>query len=164
MLVSVHCRGGTTVLQRRILRRQPKRIPPHRVQHVIPTHPHKPRQHIADRIIPHMPHMQHTARIRQHLQAIELRLPTRMRFRGIQPRIGIPHRLPPRLNLSGSVTLYPAINLHHIYGHPSIVNCPPAPYCGPLCLAIAFSAAFGGAGANGGRIVWSTSIAYPCGG
>ena len=93
------------VLQRRVFRGQPERIPPHRVQHVVPAHPHKPRQRIANRVVAHVPHVQLAAGIRQHLQAIELRLRRVMPLGRIQRAVLIPPRLPLRFNLRWAIPL-----------------------------------------------------------
>ena len=87
------------VLQRGILRRQAERVPSHRVQHVVSPHPHVPSQCVPNRIVPNMTHVQLAARVRQHLQAVVLRLPAVDRLRSIQFRIRVPTCLPPRLNL-----------------------------------------------------------------
>ncbi len=109
------------VLQRRIFRRQSKRIPPHRVQHVVPAHPHVPRQRIADRIVPHMPNVQRAARVRQHLQAVVLRLAAVVPFRRIQRCVRVPTRLPLRFQLRRAIR--PDLRLlRTLNHHPSIVK------------------------------------------
>ncbi len=62
------------VLDRRVFRRQAERIPAHRLQHVLAEHALVAADHIADRVVAHMAHVQRAGRIRQHRQAIKLRL------------------------------------------------------------------------------------------
>ena len=100
------------VLNRRVLRRQPKRIPAHRVQHVEPAHPLITRQRVPNRIVPHMPDMQRARRIRQHLQHIELRL-RRVLFRRKQLRVSRPAFAPLRFNFLMAINLF---------GHDGLVN------------------------------------------
>ena len=60
-----------------IFGRQPERIPPHGMQHIVAAHPHVARQHIADRVIPDVADVQGAAWIREHFQDVIFR------FRGI---------------------------------------------------------------------------------
>ena len=94
------------VLERGILRRQPKGIPPHRVQHVVPLHPHVPGQRVANRVVAHMPHVQLPAGIRQHLEHIIFRFIRRPRLSRIECRIRRPAFLPFRLNRSRVVSQF----------------------------------------------------------
>ena len=87
------------VLQRSVLSGQTESVPTHGVQHVVAAHPHKTRQRIPNGIVPHMPHVQFAARVRQHLQAVKLRLAAIMRLGRIQSRVRVPPRLPLRLDL-----------------------------------------------------------------
>ena len=79
-------------LNRVLLRRQPKRIPPHRMQHIEPAHPLKPPDDIRRRIALRMPHMQpRAARIREHIQHVVFRLRS---IKARLPRIQDVKRLP----------------------------------------------------------------------
>ena len=60
------------VRDRRVLGRQAERIPPHRLQDVVALLAHEARNHIADRVVAHMPHVQPPAGIREHAQAVIL--------------------------------------------------------------------------------------------
>jgi hypothetical protein len=62
------------VLDRRVLGRQAERIPPERVQHVEPAHPLQPRNDVADRVVADVSHVRVSGRIREHLEAVILRL------------------------------------------------------------------------------------------
>ena len=62
------------VLDRGVLGRQPEGIPTHRLQHVVSGHAPEPADHIADRVIAHVAHMQRARRVRQHRQAEVFRL------------------------------------------------------------------------------------------
>ena len=64
----------SVVLDRRILRRQSERIPPHGMKHVVAVHPHVASQRVADRIIAHVSHVQRAGRVGKHLQNVILRL------------------------------------------------------------------------------------------
>ena len=66
-------RGRGLVLDRRVLGRQPERIPAQRLQHVLALHALEARDHIADRVIAQVADMQRPRRIRQHRQAVILR-------------------------------------------------------------------------------------------
>ncbi len=85
------------VLDGRVLRRQPERVPPDRVHHVVAPHPLVARQRIADRVIPHVPHVQSPARIREHLQHVITRLrPVIGGF--VQRRVRVPALAPFQLD------------------------------------------------------------------
>ena len=88
--------GIHLVLDGRVLRRQPKRIPTHRMQHTEAAHALVTRQRIADRIVPYVPHMQRAARVGQHLQHVILRLRS-VCGRAVQPGV-LPGLLPLGLN------------------------------------------------------------------
>ena len=60
------------VLHRRVLGRQAEGIEADRLQHVPAKHALIARDHVPDRVIAHMPHVQAPARIRKHRKAIEL--------------------------------------------------------------------------------------------
>ncbi len=57
---------------RRILRRQTEGVPAHRLQDVLSQHALVPRNDVADGVVPHMSHVQATARVGEHGQAVEL--------------------------------------------------------------------------------------------
>ena len=54
------------VRHRRVLGRQTERVPAHRLQHVAALHAHEARQHVADGVVAHVPHVQAPARVREH--------------------------------------------------------------------------------------------------
>ena len=60
------------VLHRRVLGRQAEGIEADRLQHIPAEHALIARDHVADRVIAHMPHVQPPARVREHRKAIEL--------------------------------------------------------------------------------------------
>src|SRR5262249_38629843 len=61
------------VLDRRILGGQAERIPAHRVEDVVPAHPLVSGEEVADRVDAHVPHVDAARRVREHLEAVELR-------------------------------------------------------------------------------------------
>ena len=63
-----------TRLDRMLLGRQPERVPPHRVQHVMPGRNLVAGDHVAHRVVPHMPDMDAARRIGEHLEDVILRL------------------------------------------------------------------------------------------
>ncbi len=64
--------GMHPALDRRVLGRQPERVPPDRVHHVHPAHRLAARDHVGDAVVAHVPHVDVARRIGQHLQAVEL--------------------------------------------------------------------------------------------
>ena len=82
---------------RRILRRQPECVPPHRMQHGKPPRPLIPRNHVAQRIVAHMAYVNLPARIREHLQHVVFRLPVGGHIVHVEASARRPCRLPPRL-------------------------------------------------------------------
>jgi hypothetical protein len=58
------------IFDRRVFRRQPERVPPHRVQDVKPAHPLHSRHHIPNRVVAHVSHVQRARWIRQHFQCV----------------------------------------------------------------------------------------------
>ncbi len=60
------------VLDGSVFRRQPERVPAHRLQHVVAGHALVAADHVGDGVVAHMAHVQRTGRVRQHRQAIEL--------------------------------------------------------------------------------------------
>ena len=67
-------RGRHTVFQRRIFRRQAKRIPTHGHEHVVAVHAQVAREHVVDGVVAHMAHVQLAAGVRQHRAGVELLL------------------------------------------------------------------------------------------
>ncbi len=61
------------VLDRRVLGGKPERVPAHRMQDVVAPHPLEARQEIADRVDPYVAHVNSPGRVREHLEAVELR-------------------------------------------------------------------------------------------
>ena len=62
------------VLDRGVLGRQAERIPAHRLQHVLALHALVAADHVADGVVAHVAHVQGAGRVRQHREAVELRL------------------------------------------------------------------------------------------
>src|SRR6267143_2916635 len=83
-------------LDRRVFRRQAKRVPSHRMHHVKPAHAFISSNYVTYCVIAHVTHVQRARRIWQHLQHIIFRL------RGIGVRleraVDVPPCLPPPLN------------------------------------------------------------------
>ncbi|EXI65530.1 MAG: hypothetical protein AW07_04691 [Candidatus Accumulibacter sp. SK-11] len=61
------------VLDRGILRRHAEGVPAHRLQDVVAEHAVKAREHITDRVVADVPHVQLARRIGKHRQAVVLR-------------------------------------------------------------------------------------------
>ena len=70
-------RRRRVVLDRRVLGGQPERVPAHRLEHVEPPHALVARDHVADRVVPDVTHVQAAARVREHAEAVVL-LPIRI--------------------------------------------------------------------------------------
>ncbi len=66
-------RGRHAVRHRGVLGRQAERVPAHGLQHIAALHAHEARQHVTDRVVAHVPHVQPPARIREHAEAVVLR-------------------------------------------------------------------------------------------
>ena len=62
-----------TALDRGVLRRQAERVPAEGMQHVVAAHPLGARHHVADDVVPHVADVSVAGRIREHLEAVELR-------------------------------------------------------------------------------------------
>ncbi len=60
-------------LHRRVLGRQPERVPPHRVQHVHALRALVARDHVAHRVVAHVPDMELAGRVGKHLQHVVFR-------------------------------------------------------------------------------------------
>ena len=65
--------GRDLALDRGVFRRQPERVPAHRVQHVIALGTHEARQHVAQRIVADMPDMDAPGRVGEHLEHVIFR-------------------------------------------------------------------------------------------
>ena len=61
------------VLDGRVLGGQPEGVPAHRVQHVEAAHPLVAGEQVADRVDAHVAHVDAARRVREHLEAVELR-------------------------------------------------------------------------------------------
>ncbi len=80
----------------RILRRKAEGVPPHRVKHVIASHPKVPGDDVSDGVVSNMPHVDFAGRIRIHLEAVVFRLRGILRHPESLPVL--PHPLPLGLN------------------------------------------------------------------
>src|SRR5208337_2621842 len=65
-------RGVTLALDGGVLRRQAKRVPTDGMKHVVALHPHITGQRIANGIVAHVPHVDVTGGVRQHLEHVIL--------------------------------------------------------------------------------------------
>ena len=65
--------GMDATLDRRVLRRQPKGVPAHRVQHVVTLGAHIAGDDVAHRVIAHMAHVDAPRRVGEHLKNIVFR-------------------------------------------------------------------------------------------
>src|SRR5881396_823934 len=91
-------RGVHPVLDRRVLRGQPERVPAHRVEHVEAAHRLVTGEEITDRVVAHVTHVDAPGRVREHLQAVELGA---ARILGDAELLRVfPGPLPPGLDLS----------------------------------------------------------------
>ena len=97
-------RRRDVVLDRRVLRRQPERVPAHGLQHVVSLHAHVAREDVADRVVADVAHVQAAARVREHAEAVVLGL-RGVFARGKRAR-GLPFGLDCRLDFPGFVTLF----------------------------------------------------------
>ena len=89
------------VLDRRVLRRQAERIPAERVEDVEPAHPLGARHDVANHVVAHVTDVRVPGRVREHLEAVELR-PRRILRHLERARLG-PARLPLALDVLGAV-------------------------------------------------------------
>ena len=64
-------RGVRVVPDRRVLRGQPERVPPDRVQHVLPAQEPVPGHRVADRVRLGMPHVQVARWVREHVDQVK---------------------------------------------------------------------------------------------
>ena len=109
VLVGPH--GGVdAVLDGGVLGGESEGVPPHRVQHVEPAHPLEARQEIADRIDPHVSHVDTTGRVGKHLEAVELRAG---RILGGLELLGLlPGPLPLHLELAKGIAIVTVVERH----------------------------------------------------
>ena len=95
------------ILDRRILGGHAKGIEPHRVQHIVSFHRAEARDHISDRIVADMPHVEFSRRIWKHLKHVILR------FRIVLLRAAavlcLPDFLPLRFDLLRAISLHYAL-------------------------------------------------------
>ncbi len=56
---------------RRVFRRHPEGIEAHRIEDIVALLPEEPCQEVTDGIVAEVPHVQGSARIREHLQTVE---------------------------------------------------------------------------------------------
>ena len=82
------------VFDRRVFRRQAEGVPPDRMQDVFALHPVVARDHIAQRIVAYMAHVQVTGGVRKHLEAVIARAFIRSRVGGREGFTLHPLRLP----------------------------------------------------------------------
>ena len=92
------------VLDGRVLRGQAERVPAHGMQHVVAIHPHVTSKRVADRVVPHVPHVQRAGWIRQHLEHVVLRH-ARVGLGGVERRVLLPALGPLHLDTLGVVAL-----------------------------------------------------------
>ena len=100
--------GRHIVLDRRVFGWQAEGVPAHRLQHILAQHALITGDHIAYRVVTHMAHVQFSARIREHGQAIEL-FPGGI-FRYGKGLIFLPVLLGFRFKLLGIIGIF-----HHIH-------------------------------------------------
>ncbi len=93
--------GRDIALDRGVFRRQPERVPAHRVQYVIAPGTHEARQHVAQRIVADMTDMDAPGRVGEHLEHVVFR-PRIVVFAG-ENGLVLPLALPARLGFTGVV-------------------------------------------------------------
>ncbi len=87
-----------TPLARRVLRRQPERVPAHRVEHGMAARPLVAGDYIAKRVVPHVPHVDLAAGVGKHFKDVILRPRVAVRPVGDgEAAMCRPFRLPTRL-------------------------------------------------------------------
>ena len=72
MLRSVTVRGMAAFLDRRVLRRQAEGVVPHRPQHLHALAAPHVRDHVADRVVERVAHVEVARGVRQHLDDVRL--------------------------------------------------------------------------------------------
>ena len=77
-------------LDRRVLGRQPERVPADRMQHAHAAHRREPRDHVADGVVAHVAHVDVARGVREHLQHVLLGL--RGVFGDRVETVGLPDR------------------------------------------------------------------------
>ena len=87
---------AAALLDRRVLRRQPERVEAHRAQHRVPGATAEVRDHVAERVVQHVPHVQASGRIREHLEHVEMAVVRRRRLRVLdrEGALRVPDGLP----------------------------------------------------------------------
>ena len=109
VLVGPH-RRMHPVVDRRVLGGQAERVPAHRVQHVEAPHPLVAGQQIADRVDPHVAHVDAAGRVREHLEAVVLGpagLLGHLELLAVRPGL-----LPPGLDLGEGVAVRTVVEGH----------------------------------------------------
>ena len=91
------------VLHGGVFRRQAEGVPSHRMQHRKTHRAFVARDHVAHRVVAHVPHMDAPGRIREHLQHVIFR--ARVGIRGGENALLVPHLAPAGLGLAAVVTL-----------------------------------------------------------
>src|SRR5688500_2782497 len=91
-----------------MLRGKAEGIPPHGVKHVVSAHALVTSNHITDRIIAHMAHVNTARRIRKHLKHVVLRFS--LFFGSLKGFIFLPEFLPLLFDFSGLVTRFHAVS------------------------------------------------------
>ena len=95
--------GVDALLHGRVLGRHAERVPAHRVQHVEAAGALVARDHVAHRVVPHMPHVDAPRRVGEHLQHVVFR--ARRIGRDDEGAALVPDRLPMGLVFPGVVSL-----------------------------------------------------------
>ena len=107
---------GDVVFKRGVLGGEAEGVPAHGVQDVRAAHPHEAGERVADGVVADVADVELTAGIRQHLQAVVLRLAGGRVFGGVEGRIGVPAGLPSGFDLSRIVALGVLARLYWV-GH-----------------------------------------------
>ena len=98
----------TALADRRVLSIQAERVVAHGTKNVIPPAPVEAAKHVALRVVPHLPHVQRSGRVRQHLQHVVLakRWVFRIGVRRDERTLVLPDPLPLRLDCLWVVRLH----------------------------------------------------------
>ena len=97
-------------LDRGVFGRQAERVPSDRMQHVETAHPLVTRHRIADRVVPHVAHVQRARRIREHFEQVVFRA-RRVVIDGAKRLLLLPHLLPLCLDTLRIVIAHSAVSL-----------------------------------------------------
>ena len=100
-------RGRDAAFHRRVLGRQPERVPAHRHQRVVAVHAQVPVHHVVDGVVAHVTHVQHPRGIGQHRHAVVLGPPRLLA--GAKRLDGRPVRLRGGLDVSGAIRLHSVV-------------------------------------------------------